>query len=556
MSRDVPQSAARFERPLTLIFAAVAAAFAGLALLANAFVSLGMDQVWLLYAAGRVLSHAQIYGAEVMESNPPFIIWVSAIPAALSRALGQPAAFGFRICVVLLTVAILAWCLVLLRHLVAAKTALLGWAFTTGLMGLTFYLAKTSNAGEREHLMLLFMLPYLFGAALRLRDSDIPQLEAFAMGLSAAAAVCCKPQHLLVVMGVELLLAVHRRSLTSLVRPEFFGVVAGGFAYLGSVELFAPRYLHLVVPLLTQTYWAFGGIPLLKMVLQKRSLLLLVIALACAAVTWAMRRKIQSWPLLAALLTAATCSLAAYWAQGTGFNYQLIPVAGFLAMSVMVLLADVLTAPWKAVNHETTAPLPGSRAVWPPVPIDPLPKWAAPVLFVMVCCVVLLGMRGRVRASAEGMASATIDPKTKALLASYPAGTPVAWMELDPGFFPAVVQYNFVWGSRFPHLWMIPAIVRTETHQPNLKKHLTQQQLDALTATQDRFMVEDLQNWKPKLVGVERCGDPAFETCEGMKGAEFDVLPWFQRNAEFNQEWSHYKFLETAGRYDFYQRLD
>ena len=167
LANDNPQSSAKFENPLTLVFAVLTGIYAGAALLAIAFVSLGMDQLWLMYGAARVLAHAPVYGAEVMESNPPFILWINAIPVALSHALHQPEAFGFRCCVVLVTLAVLGWCCVLLRHLVTAKAALLGWAFAFGVCAFTFYLGKTNNIGEREHLMTLFILPYLFGAALR-----------------------------------------------------------------------------------------------------------------------------------------------------------------------------------------------------------------------------------------------------------------------------------------------------------------------------------------------------------------------------------------------------
>jgi len=128
----------------------------------------------------------------------------------------------------------------------------------------------------------------------------------------------------------------------------------------------------------------------------------------------------------------------------------------------------------------------------------------------------------------------------------------VLWMQLDPGLFPTVPEHQFLYASRFPHLWMVPAIARTELHQPNLKKHLTAAQIENLTATQDRFMVEDIQHWQPALIGVERCADPAMEVCEGMHGGRIDLLEWFSHDAGFRQEWSHYQLVETAGRYDFY----
>jgi hypothetical protein len=550
MSASHTDYARPLERPLTAVLALLAGAFAGLGLLATALFALGTDQVWLLYAGGRVLHHAQIYGAEVMESNPPFILWLSALPAALSDALHRSPAFGFRVCILLLSAAILAWCLVLLRHTVTVRRGLLGWAFAAAFFGFTFFLAHSNNIGQREHLLVLFMLPYLFGAALRFRRVNIPAAEAFLIGLSAAVGICCKVHHLLIVVGIELMLAIHRRTLRSLLRPEFFGVLTGGVAYIAAVQLFAPRYLHQVVPLLTQTYWAFGGIPLHTMVLQKRSLMLLLLTFACAAVAWALRTRLATAALQAALAAAAVCSLAAYWVQGTGFNYQLIPVSCFLSLAVVTLLADVATAPLRTAGFETQHPLPGAK--WPPQPLPALPMWIAPTLAVLACVVTLAGGYHHFQREGAAKAAATVDPATRALLSAYPAGSRVALMSLDIGFFPSIADHNFFYAERFPHLWMMPAIVRTERHEPGLSKHLTPQQVADLTVKQDAYMVDDLNHWQPVLVGVERCNDPALETCEGMHHGEIDLLQFFMTDPAFAQAWSRYKFVESAGRYDFY----
>ena len=44
------------------------------------------DTGWLLYAAARMLDGATLY-VDLVEVNPPLIVWLNAIPVALSRAL-------------------------------------------------------------------------------------------------------------------------------------------------------------------------------------------------------------------------------------------------------------------------------------------------------------------------------------------------------------------------------------------------------------------------------------------------------------------------------------
>lgn len=529
------QAEARQESATTLVFAMLAGGFASLATLATAFVALGMNQDWLLYGASRMLAGAHIYGPEVMESNPPFILWLSAVPVAAAHFFHLPLHIAFRAFVLFLTVASLAWCAMLLRRLFTAKRHLFFWASATGLFAATFCLAQMNDAGEREHFFVLFALPYLCAAALRLSDRNLPRMEAFAAGLSAAVAVCCKPQHLLAIIAVELLLAIRGRSLRSLSRPEFAAIVTGGVAYLASVQIFAPQYLHNVIPLLRQTYWAFGGVPLSRMLVQKRSLLLVILIVLCAAIVRLMRPRLQSANVQLALLAAATGSLSAYWIQETGFHYHLIPTSIFLGLATLLLLADCLT-------------LRQSRSQ--------APAWLAHLAFAAMAAVVFAGFQKPLLAHAQRAAAQRFDSQTQALLDSYPAGTPVYWMTPAPAFFPAAFEHNFFYAGRFMHLWLVPAIVRNERHEAGLHVRLTPIQVAALTAEQNKDMVEDLEHLRPRLVAVEKCYDHAAETCEGMGDEYVNLLQWFSRDPAFAQAWSRYKFLESAGRFDFYSLED
>ena len=49
------------------------------------------DIAWLLYVAHRWMSGRELY-VDVIEVNPPLIIWISAIPLAVARWLGRYAA--------------------------------------------------------------------------------------------------------------------------------------------------------------------------------------------------------------------------------------------------------------------------------------------------------------------------------------------------------------------------------------------------------------------------------------------------------------------------------
>ena len=50
------------------------------------------DTAWLLYVAQEWLAGRQLY-VDLIEVNPPMIVWILALPAALSAALGVGAKF-------------------------------------------------------------------------------------------------------------------------------------------------------------------------------------------------------------------------------------------------------------------------------------------------------------------------------------------------------------------------------------------------------------------------------------------------------------------------------
>src|ERR1700710_1564191 len=77
-------------------------AAAGMAALLAFLPAAGHDQLWCLYVAQHVLDGTRLYGSELLESNPPLILWPSMIPAALSHASHLPAAALGKALVVLL----------------------------------------------------------------------------------------------------------------------------------------------------------------------------------------------------------------------------------------------------------------------------------------------------------------------------------------------------------------------------------------------------------------------------------------------------------------------
>src|SRR5206468_6200493 len=108
-----------------------------------------------------------------------------------------------------------------------------------------------------------------------------------------------------------------------------------------------------------------------------------------------------------------------------------------------------------------------------------------------------------------------------------------------------VLDRQYVWGSRFEDLWLLPAIIQNETSRRDRSrpfKALSTQRTEELAAIQRNNTAEDLRLWKPKYVWVQRCaGDPP---CE-VYNHPVEFISWFSKNSAFAAEWTKYRFEKT-----------
>ena len=137
-----------------------------------------------------------------------------------------------------------------------------------------------------------------------------------------------------------------------------------------------------------------------------------------------------------------------------------------------------------------------------------------------------------------------------------PPGTPVAILttEVDASV-PPVAKYHLLWAQRTNNLWILPAILRNQDSQghPPLRT-IPPARLAQLDRDQHRYMVEDLERWRPPLILIQRCQDPAVH-CQILEDRHDNLLAWFERDPAFRALWTtHYRPLRSSGEFDAYTR--
>ncbi len=480
-----------------------------------------VDQSWYLYAAGRLMHGATLYSADLMDTNPPFIIWLSTIPNALAKLLRIAPLNAFRIFYLALALGSVAWCTGLFRTLTGGRSRLLLWFFVIADGYFSLMSIAPVDWGQREHFVFLGLLPYLMAAALRVRQLRSSVLTRISIGVAGVFAVCCKPQHALDIVAIELALLLITRRVRLLLRPELVTALLGCVLYVLAIWTSSRSYITAVIPLLRDVYWAFGlsWAEMLPHLRDKAVLPAISLVVYVFARRYLSRAHLALVDLADLLMVSGTAALLVFALQRTGWNYQAIPAESFFGLALVMMLGELLIR----VFDEASA--------------APSPVWCLSIsLLVAVASAGYLSHRMRQHP--------LLDPpkvEVQHVFSQYPPGTPVYYMTSMMSSAAAVEANGLILGSRYPHQWLVPAIILNEYpkgHPP--RKRLSAGRLAEISQLARLHMAQDLNRWQPVVVVVSPCPEPEF--CNRAGGHAPDLLEWFSDSPEFRKAWSQYAF--------------
>ncbi len=216
------------------------------------FYYLNSDVSWLLTCTERLL-HGGMYSTHFFETNPPLILFLYMPPLILTQLTGINITITAKVYFAVIAIACLVLCNSLLKKIFHDKVALrLGFLF---LLLNCFLVLPAREYGQREHILMMFCMPYLLGMACRLQDYSLSKVQVITMGVLAAIGFALKPFYLLTFIGVELYYLLQKRKITSFLREENF-VMAGLFAvYAIIVYLYFKDYLFVMIPFVSKYYY-------------------------------------------------------------------------------------------------------------------------------------------------------------------------------------------------------------------------------------------------------------------------------------------------------------
>jgi hypothetical protein len=398
------------------------------------------DVAWLLYVARKWLAGQRLY-EDLVEVNPPLIVWLYAIPAKLAIWLNTPPKLIAIPFFAALVLGAAWWSACLLRGngpLFARRVPVFA------AIGIVLLILPGVEFGQREHLMTASILPYLCVMATWLNGGSTKRPTSIAAGIAAGLGCALKPTYALAFILPELLGLLWGRRI---IRTAPIAAVTAALIYAGSIVLFCPAFIDHAVPLALALY---GGTdqPLPALLLSAWAMLF---GGAVTATLWLIGRNRLAARgsftlcLYAALTSFALGASVVYVLQGKDWFYHRIPATMAMILALLLWCAEILPA---AVSRGMRLPqlsMPRRRLVP-----------ATALAMVALLAFITTGME-RMRPWIEEAVEPDLSTEVRLeqIIRHEHAKTYIAFSEWIGLGFPVVNNTGVVWTSRFDSMWAL-----------------------------------------------------------------------------------------------------
>jgi len=449
---------------------------------------LNADLGWLLTVDEKILD-GQKLGIDLFESNPPLSVYMYMPAVLFSRLSGIAPQF---IVIAMVMVEIAGALLIIDRaaasaRLEAGERNISAWLFAS-------LLAVLPGAvfGQREHIAVIALTPFVFITALRWRGLSLGPAAVLA-GVGAGLAMSIKPFFALVV-GLPVILRVFRqRSLRPLFTSEACIAAAIVIGYGALVVVLFPAYVSTYAPMVAEAY-----LPIRKDLSSLLPLPIVVIAASVAFLRFSAPGDFKTSGNALPWLAASVGGAASFIIQGKAWPYTA------LALCLFAIAAPSL--------HVRTRPL------------------RTPVLIGGLAAVLLIG----VYLSSPAPRFPPLQERVQAF-AKHPRLLTIT-DHIGLGH-PLVRQIHGTWvGSSCAQLLGAGAILRRHSAQPNAAE---QAKLDGIIDFERRHLLADIRNGRPNVILVDTYLLSTFQ---------FDWLAWANSDPDLKAELSRYREVEDVGR--------
>lgn len=466
------------------------------------------DVSWDLIVTQKLLAGGT-YSQDFFDLNPPLFFFLYTPIIFLKHILPIKLDIALRLYFFSLTICSLLVCQKIVKEIFPREDKLIeSLALLT--LGFIFLIVPNYEFGQREHLLLLFCLPYLLAVMPTLQGRKTLPAFAILIGLIGFAGFAIKPYFLLSLVFVELYVMYRTKNIFVSLRLETITLAIALMLYLIAIYIFYPDYINIVMPIAVKYYHA-GFVDPTAMVWLRPELLFCEFAILFSCVyLFLSQNKNDYVDFIAVLLAALIGFILSYFLQNTSWFYHIMP-AYALAILLVIMLFGMLI---KKINNYTLS----------------LSFFGVAIVFFIFwqTYTPYLVMTDYKKVNQSLVSFIKTYANNKKVM---------VFSTIGNEFFSEIYYGHAQPASRFMHFFWIPAIVKNKS----LKVPFLQQQQDQEILTND--LAEDLEVNKPTLVFVDVRKYKPYLTA-----VAFEYLPYFLKNKNFSHQWLHYRYLTTLER--------
>lgn len=470
------------------------------------------DMLFLLEGGKRLLAGGT-YVNDLFESNPPLIYYLSIGINWLASIVSINTIFLFKLIVYVFILYSLTFCHYILKSNTSdfsgKESILLILAFFLLIFPVCYF-------GEREHIMLILVMPYYFLLYQTTSGFQFKSLLKVIISVFAALGIALKPYFIFSLLLSESLFMYWQRNWKTLFRLEVQIVWWIFILYLISIAVFMPDFYQVISPLIFQFY-----------VSEKKNLLILcanpavINAFFLLLNSLFLHRFINRIEILfIAILIGYLCS---FIFQGKGWAYHAYPL-----ITLNALLATRLI-------YRVVADIPSKKQCFAYLTGIVMLQFFLTLLPWGIDCYKKINYYKNTSSSFWNFIN--LDKNNRPNPSLFFFATDMSRI------MPIVYYSNAHLGSRYPSFWMLPGIL----NQEEALKQCTRQCLEAKEQLL-HHIIEDFKRYQPDLVYVD------INTKKYFINPVFDYLQFMQKKPEFKSIWQNYCYRTTLNHYAIYQR--
>ena len=457
------------------------------------------DIAWLLYVARRWMAGRELY-VDLVEVNPPLIVWISAVPLRLAEWLN----IGTQFVVMPIFVAAALGCGWWASVLTERQSGLLAgkWPIFAAI-GSALLVLPAADLGQREHLLVAACLPYLVIFSRSLEGKRASIVASIAAGALAGIGCALKPRYCAVFVVLECI-ALCRGLRPWRILPISAGTTLIGYALL--VTIICPAYLRRAVPLALALY---GATDVLFTSLLADSGTLIIGELIAIGLLCLRGRRMAEYHLMLTLVVFAATSTIICFVDGKDWYYHRLPATVTTVLALSLWLVTEL--PYRRRTS-----------------LVPMAFAAGAILLFSGASIRLMQPEA---VEAVQPRETAVDRLEQIIRAEH-VRTYVAFSEWIALGFPVVNNTGVTWASRFDSMWALKGEVWASRHDPEISREwpIARWVAHDFIAGCPEIAVVDYRE-TTKYISVLSAADPAFARAwlRYRPIASFDGLVVFRR---------------------------